>query len=81
MNQEIENHILISLFKATIEQSTILKNQFNQKPKQIFNTWQKQGNTLLNEIEKRNQVHEEYIDSITDVIHNVINEIRKCNAK
>lgn len=81
MNQELENHILISLFKATIEQSTMLKNQFNHKPKQVFNTWQKQGNTLLNELEKRNEINEDYINSITDIIHNIMDGIRKDNAK
>ena len=80
MNQELENHILIALFKATIEQSTMLKNQFNHKPKQVFNTWQNQGNTLLNELEKRNEVNEDYINSITDIIHNIMDGIRKDNA-
>ena len=80
MNQQLENHILIALFKATIEQSTMLKNQFNHKPKQVFNTWQNQGNKLLNELEKRNEVNEDYINSITDIIHNIMDGIRKDNA-
>lgn len=81
MNQQLENHILIALFKATIEQSTMLKNQFNHRPKQIFNTWQNQGNMLLNELEKRNLVNDEYIDSLADVIHNIMDEIRNNNAE
>jgi len=80
MNQELENHILIALFKATIEQSTMLKNQFKHKPKQVFNTWQNQGNMLLNELEKKNMINAEYIDSITDVLHNIMDEIRSQNA-
>tara|TARA_R110002167_G_scaffold101354_4_gene264022 strand:+ start:384 stop:629 length:246 start_codon:yes stop_codon:yes gene_type:complete len=81
MNQQLENHILIGLFKATIEHSTMLKNQFNHKPKQVFNLWQSQGNTLLNELEKRNEINEDYINSITDIIHNIMDGIRKDNAK
>ena len=81
MNQQLENHILIGLFKATIEQSTMLKNQFSHKPKQVFNSWQNQGNTLLNELEKRNEINEDYINSITDIIHNIMDGIRKDNAK
>ena len=44
MNKEFESHILIALFKATIEQSTLLVGKYKQKSKSVFNIWQKQGN-------------------------------------
>ena len=81
MNTQLETHVLIALFKATVEQSTFLKDQLKQKPKQVFNTWQNQGFTLLNQLEERNQINEEYVDSLTDVIHNIIHEIRKQNER
>jgi len=75
----LETNILLALFKSTIEQSTFLTGKLNQKPKQSFVLWQKQGITLLNELEKVNLVNEEYLESLTDVIHNIINEIRQQN--
>jgi hypothetical protein len=81
MNQELENHILIALFKTTIEQSTFIKDQFRQKPKQVFNTWQNQGNLLINELESRNMINEDYLNGLSDVIHNILQEIRKSNEK
>jgi len=79
MNQELEKHIMIALFKATIEQSTILKDAFKQKPKFRFKTWELSGNNLLNELESKNMINQDYIDSLSDVFHNIINEIRKNN--
>lgn len=75
----LETNILMALFKATIEQSTFLTGELKQKPKQSFILWQKQGVTLLNELEKVNLVSEEYLQALTDVIHNIINEIRQQN--
>jgi hypothetical protein len=75
----LETNILLALFKATIEQSTFLTGELKQKPKQSFILWQKQGVTLLNELEKVNLVSEEYLQALTDVIHNIINEIRNQN--
>ena len=73
----LESNILIALFKATVEQSAFLTSEFKQKPKQVFNLWQKQGDLLLNEIEKMNLENVEYIDAMADVIHNIIEGIRK----
>ena len=75
----LETNILLALFKTTIEQSTFLTGELKQKPKQSFILWQKQGVNLLNELEKINLVNEEYLESLTDVIHNIINEIRTQN--
>ena len=72
----IESNILLALFRATVEQSSFLNGQLNQKPKQVFNVWQKQGYELLDQLEKRNIANEEYYEAITDVIHNIIKGIR-----
>lgn len=77
----LETNILLALFKCTIEQSTFLTGKLKQKPKQSFVLWQKQGVNLLNDLEKINLVNEDYLESLTDVIHNIINEIRKQNEK
>lgn len=84
MNKEqlqLESNILIALFKATIEQSAFLVNEFKQKPKQVFNLWQKQGDLLLEQIEKSNVANEQYIEAMTDVIHNIIQGIRDESLK
>ncbi len=59
----LETNILLALFKTTIEQSTFLTGKLKQKPKQSFILWQKQGVTLLNELEKVNLVNEEYLEN------------------
>lgn len=74
-------HILIALFKATVEQSTALNGMLKQKPKQVYNEWVKLGNKLWDEMLKTNKVNEEYLDSISDIYHNINLEIKKtlCN--
>jgi len=76
----LETNILLSLFKATIEQSTFLTGQLKQKPKQNFNLWQQQGITLLKDLENINLVNDEYLTALTDVIHNILQEIRENNS-
>jgi hypothetical protein len=76
----LETNILMTLFKATIEQSTFLTGQLKQKPKQNFNLWQQQGITLLKDLENINLVNEEYLTALTDVIHNILQEIRENNS-
>ena len=76
----LETNILLALFKATIEQSTFLTRQLKQKPKQNFNLWQQQGITLLKDLENINLVNEEYLLALTDVIHNILQEIRENNS-
>ena len=75
----LETNILMALFKATMEQSTFLTGELKQKPKQDFIIWQNYGLKLLDGLEKQNIVNEEYFTALTDVIHNIINEIRKQN--
>ena len=70
-------HILMALFKATVEQSTALTGALKQKPKQEFNLWQKQGFKLLAEMEKANNLDQVYLDSIGDIYHNINLEIKK----
>lgn len=72
-----EAHILMALFKATIEQSTALTNEIKQKPRLEFQAWQKQGFKLLTKMEKANMLNSEYLDSITDIYHNINLEIKK----
>lgn len=74
-----ESTILMALFKSTVEQSTYLTNELKHRPKQLFVLWQKMGFQLLEEMEKSNIVNAEYIDSITDIYHNMNLEIRKTN--
>ncbi len=73
---QTNTQILIALFKSTVEQSTALTKEYKQKAKQEFNIWQQQGFKLLSELEKQNQVNEEYVNSITDVYHNINLEIK-----
>ena len=72
-----EQHILMALFKATVEQSTALTGELKQKPKQEFNIWQKQGFKLLEEMEKANMLNNEYMDKISDIYHNINLEIKR----
>jgi hypothetical protein len=51
---EFESHLLIGLFKSTVEQSTQLTGKFKQKMRADFNLWQKQGFKIVEELEKRN---------------------------
>ena len=73
----LESNIMLALLKATIEQSELLRGELRQRPKQVFNTWSKLGHSLLSELEKKNIANEDYINELTDVIHNVMHEIRK----
>jgi hypothetical protein len=75
--QKKEAAILMALFKATIEQSSYLTGVLNQKPKQVFNDWQKRGVILLNEMEKHKLIDLEYLEKITDIYHNINLEIRR----
>jgi len=72
-----DTHIQLALFKATVEQSTALNGKLQQRPKQLFNEWVKAGNKLWDEMLKTNQVNEAYLDSISDIYHNINLEIKK----
>ena len=73
----LESNIMLALLKATIEQSEFLRGELRQRPKQVFNTWSKLGHSLLSKLEKKNIANEDYLNELTDVIHNVMHEIRK----
>ena len=73
---QTNTQILIALFKSTVEQSTALTKEYKQKAKMEFNIWQQQGFKLLSELEKQNQVNEEYVNNITDIYHNINLEIK-----
>jgi len=73
---EFESHLLIGLFKATVEQSTLLTGKYKQKLRADFNVWQKQGFKILEELEKRNATENEYLDKIGDIYHNVNSNMR-----
>ena len=74
---ETETQIFIALIKGVVEQSTTLTGEYKQKLKQEFNIWQKQGFKIVEELEKQNMLNNEYIESITDIYHNINLEIRK----
>lgn len=71
-----ETQILIALFKSTVEQSTALTKEYKRDAKKEFTQWQTIGFRLLNELEKQNQVHEDYVNKITDIYHNINLEIK-----
>jgi len=74
---QTETQIFIALIKGVVEQSTTLTGEYKQKLKQEFNIWQKQGFKIVEELEKQNMLNNEYIESITDIYHNINLEIRK----
>lgn len=74
---QTETQIFIALIKGVVEQSTTLTGEYKQKLKQDFNIWQQQGFKIVAELEKQNKVNEEYVNSITDIYHNINLEIRK----
>jgi len=81
MNKELESHLLIALFKTTIEQQSTLKGQFKHRSNQLFTQWQNLGNKMLDELEKQNELNEDYLNSISDHYHEVGNLIREANQK
>ena len=74
---EFESHLLIGLFKSTVEQSTQLTGKFKQKMRADFNLWQKQGFKIVEELEKRNITQGEYLDKIGDIYHTMNSNMRE----
>ena len=74
---EFESHLLIGLFKSTVEQSTQLTGKFKQKMKSDFNLWQKQGFKIVEELEKWNITDVEYLDKIGDIYHTINSNMRE----
>jgi hypothetical protein len=74
---EFESHLLIGLFKSTVEQSTQLTGKFKQKMKADFNLWQRQGFKIVEELEKRNITDVDYLDKIGDIYHTMNSNMRE----
>lgn len=64
----IEWMVLIAMFRATSEQTTMLTGQPKQRTKVLFNRWIREGEKLLSVIE--NTSDEEYLDKITETVEN-----------
>lgn len=75
MKEQIEWNILIALFKATVEQQSMLIGESRQHTKMIFNRWLKEGNNLLKLIEANSS--EEDLEEIAFVIENSVSRLRK----
>ena len=73
---EFESHLMIGLFKATVEQTTQCTNKYNFKLRADFNLWQKQGFKILEELEKRNITDVQYLDKIGDIYHTMNSNMR-----
>ena len=74
---EFESHLLIGLFKSTVEQSTQLTGKFKQKMRADFNLWQKQGFKIVEELEKRNITDVDFLDKIGDIYHTMNSNMRE----
>ena len=74
---EFESHLMIGLFKATVEQTTQCTNKYNFKLRADFNLWQKQGFKIVEELEKRNITDVEYLDKIGDIYHTMNSNMRE----
>ncbi len=74
---EFESHLMIGLFKATVEQTTQCTNKYNFKLRADFNLWQKQGFKILEELEKRNITDVNYLDKIGDIYHTINSNMRE----
>ncbi len=75
MEKPEEWNILIALFKATVEQTTMLTGLPKQRTKVVFGRWIKEGNNLLKLIEDFSD--EDYLEEVTEKIENAIHELRK----
>lgn len=64
----IEWMVLIAMFRATQEQTTMLTGTTQRRVKMLFNRWLKEGDKLLSVIE--NTSDEDFLDKITDSIEN-----------
>jgi len=75
MKEQQEWTILIALFKATVEQQSMLIGESKQHTKMIFNRWLKCGNNLLKLIEDNSS--EDDLEEISFVIEQSISRLRK----
>lgn len=78
-NNEKEWGILVCLFKATVEQQSMLIGVPKQQAKVIFNRWMKEGEKLLKIVESATD--KDNLELVTSVIENSINELRNATDK
>lgn len=81
MNKEdkayIEWVILIALFRATVQQMSMLIGRTKYEAKMIFNRWQKEGDRMVKLVEKHSDPKK--LEAVTEIIENAVHEIRKAN--
>ena len=73
--QAIEWLILIGLFKATIEQKSMLIGTEKQRAKQLFNNWMRQGTNILSKFEAN--FTEEQLEELSLLVETSMNDLRK----
>ena len=71
----VEWLILIGLFKATIEQKSMLIGVEKQRAKQLFNNWIRQGTSILNKFEAN--FTEDELEELSLLVETSMNELRK----
>jgi len=77
----LEASLMVALFKATMSQSYMLLGELKQKPKQEFLKFQRMGNSMIDAFEKSPTVNIEYIEELEEIIHEILNGIRKQQNK
>lgn len=77
----LEASLMVALFKATMSQSYMLLGELKQKPKQEFLKFQRLGNNMIETFEKSPTVNIEYIEELEEIIHEILNGIRKQQNK
>lgn len=70
-----EWYILVALFKATVEQQSMLIGETKQHSKLIFNRWLREGERLLKPIHECSDNN--YLETITETIENSVHKLRK----
>lgn len=80
IKQAVEGNILIALFNAISEHSEMLEGTFKQREKQIFKNWKNIGDKVIKSF-GYSEESQEYLDSITDVIHEAMDIVRKNTYK
>ena len=78
-NNDKEWGILVCLFKATVEQQSMLIGVPKQQAKVIFKRWMKEGEKLLKIVESATD--QDNLELVTSVIENSINELRTATDK
>ena len=73
--QAIEWLILIGLFKATIEQKSMLIGVEKQRAKQLFNNWMRQGTNILSKFEAN--FTDEQLEELSLLVETSMNGLRK----